>query len=125
MERIEEMRVKRSASWARERVAKLMASAKRNPFQQGVYQSQLYSLDMYISMLLQYQEHLSNLERQIEVLAEEIEEYKIIANYWIQFHLSLDLLTSNPYTSCSFIASLVIRDHIVPTSLKHLSTSRG
>jgi transposase len=78
MERIEEMRVKRSANWARERVAKLMASAKRNPFQQGIYQSQLYSLDMYISMLLQYQEHLSNLERQIDVLAEEIEEYKII-----------------------------------------------
>jgi transposase len=78
MGRIEEMRVKRSASWISERAAKLMASAQRNPFQQGVYQSQLFSLDMYISMLLQYQEHLSSLEKRIDVLAEEIEEYKII-----------------------------------------------
>lgn len=52
--------------------------AKRNPFQQGVYESQLFSLDMYITMLLQYQEHLSSLEWQIDVLAEEIEECKII-----------------------------------------------
>ncbi len=33
---------------------------------------------MYIQMLLQYQEHLSKLEEQIDALAEEIEEYKII-----------------------------------------------
>jgi transposase len=78
MSRIEEMRIKRSQSWMREKAAKLMASAKRNPFQQGVYESQLFSLDMYINMLLQYQEHLSSLERQIDVLAEEIEECKII-----------------------------------------------
>nr|WP_242061972.1 transposase [Cytobacillus firmus] len=62
----------------RENAAKLMDSAKRNSFQQGVYESQLFSLDMYISMLLQYQEHLSSLERQIDVLAEEIEECKIV-----------------------------------------------
>ncbi|GIN62296.1 IS110 family transposase [Robertmurraya siralis] len=78
MSRIEEMRIKRSQSWMTEKAAKLMASAKRNPFQQGVYESQLFSLDMYINMLLQYQEHLSSLERQIDVLAEEIEECKII-----------------------------------------------
>lgn len=78
MARIEEMRIKRSPSWMREKAAKLMDSAKRNPFQQGVYESQLFSLDMYINMLLQYQEHLSSLERQIDVLAEEIEECKII-----------------------------------------------
>lgn len=76
--RIKEMRIKRSPSWMREKAHKLMASAKRNPFQQGVYESQLFSLDMYINMLLQYQEHLSSLERQIDVLAEEIEECKII-----------------------------------------------
>ena len=33
---------------------------------------------MYIQMLLQYQEHLAKLEDQIDALAEEIEEYKII-----------------------------------------------
>ncbi len=77
LERIVEMRIKRSAGWARERTAKLIDSAKRNPFQQGVYQSQLFSLDMYITMLLQYQKHLSSIEAEI-VLAEEIEECKII-----------------------------------------------
>lgn len=78
LERIVGMRIKRSEGWARERAAKLIASAERNPFQQGVYQSQLFSLDMYISMLLQYQEHLSSIEAEIDGLAEEIEECKII-----------------------------------------------
>ncbi len=72
------MRVKRSGSWIREKAAKLVASAVRNPFQQGLYQSHLLSLDMYISILLQYQEHLSSLEEKIDALADEVEEYKII-----------------------------------------------
>ena len=33
---------------------------------------------MYIKILLQYKEHLSNLEKQIDALAKEIEEYRII-----------------------------------------------
>ncbi|SFC40617.1 Transposase IS116/IS110/IS902 family protein [Bacillus sp. OV322] len=33
---------------------------------------------MYISMLLQYQEHLASIEAEIDVLAEEIKECKII-----------------------------------------------
>ncbi|CAH0347778.1 IS110 family transposase [Bacillus sp. CECT 9360] len=78
IERIEEMHIKRSTSWIREKAATLIDSAERNPFHQAVYESQLFSLDMYITMLLQYQEHLSSLERQIDDLAEEIEEIKII-----------------------------------------------
>ncbi|MEH7335073.1 IS110 family transposase [Neobacillus drentensis] len=78
IDRIEEMNIKRSRSWIREKVVKLLESAERNPFHKGVYESQLFSLDMYITMLLQYQDHLSNLETQIDVLAEEIEECKII-----------------------------------------------
>ncbi|WP_419881524.1 hypothetical protein ACN6MY_18705 [Peribacillus sp. B-H-3] len=73
LEHIEEMRIKRSTSWMMEKADKLMVSAKRNPFQQGVYESHLFSLDMYINMLLQYQEHLSSLERQIDVLAAYLE----------------------------------------------------
>ncbi|SMQ64180.1 Transposase IS116/IS110/IS902 family protein [Bacillus sp. OV166] len=78
IDRMEEMNTKRSRSWIREKAVKLLESAERNPFHQGVYESQLFSLDMYITMLLQYQDHLSNLETQIDDLAEEIEECKII-----------------------------------------------
>ncbi len=35
-------------------------------------------MSMYIDMLLQYKEHLSKLETEIDTLAKEIEEYKII-----------------------------------------------
>ncbi len=33
---------------------------------------------MYINMILQYKEHLSKLESEIDALAKEIEEYNII-----------------------------------------------
>lgn len=68
----------RSEKWAKEKSQKLQAAATRNPFQKTLYQSHLFSLEMYIKMLLQYQEHLSKLEDEIDALAEEIEEYKII-----------------------------------------------
>ncbi|MDF2679109.1 MAG: family transposase [Brevibacillus sp.] len=55
-----------------------MDAASRNPFEKVVYESHLISLEMYIRMILQYQEHLSNLEHRIDALASEIEEYKII-----------------------------------------------
>jgi transposase len=38
----------------------------------------IISIELYISLLLQYQEHLSRLEVQIDPLAEEVEEYQII-----------------------------------------------
>lgn len=68
----------RSERWAQERAKKLIEAAQRNPFKCTFYQSHLISLEMYIQMLLQYQEHLSKLEDQIDALAGEIEEYMII-----------------------------------------------
>jgi transposase len=68
----------RSEKWAKERSQKLMVAAARNPFQKTLYESHLFSLEMYIKMLLQYQEHLSKLENEIDTLAGEVEEYKII-----------------------------------------------
>ena len=50
----------------------------RNPFEKTIYQSHILSLGMYINILLQYQEHLSKLETEIDALAKEIEEYNII-----------------------------------------------
>jgi transposase len=68
----------RSSRWAREKAIHLKAAAARNPFQKTVYQSHILSLGMYISIILQYKEHLSKLEAEIDALAEEIEEYNII-----------------------------------------------
>lgn len=76
--RIKELCKSRSKRWAIEKCQKLKAAAERNPFQKTLYQSHLLSLTMYINMLLQYKEHLSELDAEIDTLAKEIEEYKII-----------------------------------------------
>lgn len=77
-ERIAILCMSRSERWAKERTKKLMEAAKRNPFQSIIYHSHLISLEMYIKMVLQYQEHLAQLESKIDALAGELEEYKII-----------------------------------------------
>jgi transposase len=68
----------RSLKWASEKAQELKAAAIRNPFERTVYQSHILSLSMYIDILLQYKEHLSMLEAEIDALAKEIEEYNII-----------------------------------------------
>ena len=55
-----------------------MAAANRNPFRKAPYQSHLFCMEMYINMLLHYKKHLSALVKQIDALANEIEEYEII-----------------------------------------------
>ena len=72
------LRSKRSIRWANEKALHLKVAAARNPFEKTVYQSHILSLDMYIKILLQYKEHLSKLESEIDALAKEIEEYSII-----------------------------------------------
>jgi transposase len=76
--RIKELCKSRSKRWAIEKAQKLKAAAARNPFQNTLYQSHLLSLSMYINMLLQYKEHLLELNAEIDTLAKDIEEYKII-----------------------------------------------
>jgi transposase len=68
----------RSARWAKEKAKDLKAAALRNPFERTVYQSHILSLGMYINILLQYKEHLSKLDSEIDALAKEVEEYNII-----------------------------------------------
>ncbi len=68
----------RSIRWANENANELIAAAKRNPFEKTVYQSHILSLDMFINILLQYKEHLSTLESEIDAFAKEVEEYTII-----------------------------------------------
>jgi transposase len=77
-DRIAALCMSRSQRWAREKAQQIVAAAHRNPFQTVRLKSHLFSLEMYIRMILEYQEHLSSLERKIDALADEIEECKII-----------------------------------------------
>lgn len=70
--------MRRSESWAISKAEALLAAAERNPFRKPPFHSHLISLEMYVSMLLHYQEHLSALEKQMDALANELEEYQII-----------------------------------------------
>lgn len=72
---LESLCTSRSIRWAKESAIKLKAAAARNPFEKTVYQSHILSLGMYINIILQYKEHLSKLESEIDALAKEIEEY--------------------------------------------------
>jgi transposase len=76
--RVELLCPSRSRSWAVDRAKKLIAAAVRNPFRNARQQSHLFSLQLYIQMLLQYKEHLSAIENEMDALAAEIEEYQII-----------------------------------------------
>jgi transposase len=76
--KIKELCKSRSIRWANEKALKLKEAATRNPFEKIVYQSHILSLGMYINIILQYKEHLSRLESEIDALAKEIEEYNII-----------------------------------------------
>jgi transposase len=44
----------------------------------NLYQSHIFNLELMINIVLQYQEHLSKLAADIDALAKEIEEYKIL-----------------------------------------------
>ncbi|WP_152401350.1 hypothetical protein [Paenibacillus cellulositrophicus] len=70
--------LRRSEKCATDKAETLLAAATRNPFRKAPFQSHLISLEMYISMLLHYREHLTALEKQMDAIANEIEEYKII-----------------------------------------------
>lgn len=76
--KIHEFCPRRSVKWAESKAEKLIAAAQRNPFQETLYQSHILSIEMYIKMLIEYQKHLSKLADQIDALANEIEEYKIL-----------------------------------------------
>ncbi len=64
----------RSEDWIYERVQRLVDVAKQNPFQQTMYACHLINL----KVILQYQEHLAELEQNIDTLAEEMEEYELM-----------------------------------------------
>ena len=64
--------------WANTKAKELKAAASRNPFQKTLYQSHILTLKMYINMLLEYQKHLSTFQAEIDALAKELIEYKII-----------------------------------------------
>jgi len=77
----EEMRqfgARRSHIWFLDKAQQLKEAARRNPYQSQISHGQLISLRMYIHMLFQYQEHLTELLKEISILAKSFEEYKLI-----------------------------------------------
>ena len=77
-EKISSLCKSRSDLWAQERAKKLIEAALRNPFQNNLYQSNIFNLEMLVNLVLQYQEHLSKIATEIDALAKEIEEYHIL-----------------------------------------------
>lgn len=69
---------RRSESWASGKAEAILAAAANNPFQETAYNSHLVSIELYINLLPQYQEHLLHLENKIDALAKEVEEFMII-----------------------------------------------
>jgi transposase len=68
----------RSRMWAEEKAKKIMTAAQNSPFKEAVYESHVISIQMLITLLLQYREHLSTLEQQIDALAEKRKEYDLL-----------------------------------------------
>ncbi|QGH33518.1 IS110 family transposase [Gracilibacillus salitolerans] len=68
----------RSDLWAIEKAQKLRDAALRNPFKKNLYESHIFNLEVLVTIVLQYQEHLSKIATEIDALANEIEEYHIL-----------------------------------------------
>jgi transposase len=77
-EKIGSLCMSRSELWAKEKAQKLRDAALRNPFQNNLYQSHIFNLEILVNIVLQYQEHLSKIAAEIDALASEIEEYEIL-----------------------------------------------
>jgi transposase len=69
---------KRSESGAKEKAQKIIGAAQDNPDSNITYNCHSITLRMLISLLLELHEHLSNLEREIDVLAQERKEYDLL-----------------------------------------------
>ena len=77
-DKIASLCMSRSESWAKEKAQKLRESALRDLFQNNLYDSHIFNLEILVKIVLQYQEHLSNIADEIDALASEIEEYEIL-----------------------------------------------
>lgn len=77
-DKISSLCMSRSESWAKEKAQKLGAAAIRDPFQNNLYDSHIFNLEILVKIVLQYQEHLSIIADEIDALASEIEEYEIL-----------------------------------------------
>jgi transposase len=58
----------RSESWAKEKAQNLREAALRDPFQNSLYDSHIFNLEILVKIVLQYQEHLSNIADEIDAL---------------------------------------------------------
>lgn len=68
----------KSSTWVVEKAKKIMTAASNSPSSAAVHDGHLFSLNMMIDFLLQYQEHLQRLEAKIDALARSISEYDLL-----------------------------------------------
>lgn len=120
----------RSEDWINQSVQRLLDAAKQNPFQQTMYASHLINLKVLITLILQYQEHLIELEQNIDALAEEIEEYELIQSIpGIGHKIAATILSEigevdrfdHPKKLVAF-AGILTRESLLPVSLQQLET---
>ncbi|WP_077324133.1 IS110 family transposase [Virgibacillus siamensis] len=69
---------RRSDAWFLDKAAQLQDAAARNPFQEPICRGHVLSLQMYIQMIFQYQEHLSKLRKEINALAKTFDDYALV-----------------------------------------------
>jgi transposase len=67
----------KSRKWAEEKAKKLMTAASKSP-KTAVYGSHLFMLREMVEILLQNQEHLNRLQKEIDTLARNIKEYDLL-----------------------------------------------
>lgn len=77
-DRIASLCMSSSESWAKEKAQKLRAAALQNPFQNILFESHIFNLEILVKIVLQYEEHLSNIANEIDSLAKKIEEHEIL-----------------------------------------------
>ncbi|MDQ0899155.1 transposase [Paenibacillus sp. V4I7] len=68
----------KTALWCPERAQILVAAARRNHFKETAFPGHLISMQLLIKLLLQYKDHLADLNKSIEALAEALLEYDLI-----------------------------------------------
>ncbi|MEK3910078.1 IS110 family transposase [Paenibacillus sp. FSL H7-0331] len=70
----------RSSSWATKKAEDIVTAAKNSLMTNSSNHSQIISLRLMIDLLMEYQTHLSHLEREIQVIATTMEDYHLLCS---------------------------------------------
>ncbi|SFM52348.1 Transposase [Paenibacillus sp. 1_12] len=70
----------RSSSWATKKAEDIVTAAKNSLMTNSSNHSQIISLRLMIDLLMEYQTHLSHLEREIQAIATTMEDYHLLCS---------------------------------------------